>query len=519
MPFNDKLKAALIELGPDEGDRAERWRQLVELVANGGDADRDLVDQALAQIRSGASDVEESARVEAALAVAPLQLPAGLVSAFAADRVAVAAPVLARARLTAGEWESVSAAASEECREFIAGMRSEQAPAPNSLPDNEFEPVVPVQQPKATSRAKRSAQSSRSHSASAGAVYKLSAAPQHFHWECNEAGEITWVHGVARGPLIGRSIAQRSLDWAVDRSVERAFAARAPFHEATLDVAGAGEICGTWKMSGAPAFEPLTGRFAGYAGVAERSRDAAVEAARSAPADSDSLRELAHEIKTPLNAIIGFAEIITGEYLGPAETRYRDRARDIVGQARLLLGAVEDIDLAARLRAGADPSSSDLADCIARSWDEISSRARRRGVALDLTGSDGTVHCALNQKLAQRLVTRLFSAVTDCAADGEKLTVRVGSEDGYCVLSVNRPASLVGADLRPQRNRRASDSGTLPLRLAIGLARTAGGEIDTSGDQLVLRLPEAGCAQPPADLPRDTAGACSSMVEPAAHNG
>ena len=55
-------------------------------------------------------------------------------------------------------------------------------------------------------------------------------------------------------------------------------------------------------------------------------------------ADPDSLRELVHEIKTPLNAIIGFAEIIDGQYLGPADRRYRERAGEIVGAGAAAAG-------------------------------------------------------------------------------------------------------------------------------------------------------------------------------------
>jgi signal transduction histidine kinase len=63
--------------------------------------------------------------------------------------------------------------------------------------------------------------------------------------------------------------------------------------------------------------------------------------------DPDSLRELVHEIKTPLNAIMGFAEIIEGQYLGPADRGYRERAAEIWRQARLLLTAIDDLDFAA----------------------------------------------------------------------------------------------------------------------------------------------------------------------------
>ena len=95
--------------------------------------------------------------------------------------------------------------------------------------------------------------------------------------------------------------------------------------------------------------------FLGYRGIARREggRRAPcrpLPAARAPAGDAEALRETIHEIKTPLNAIIGFAEIIDGQYLGPAHRNYRERAAEIVAQARTLLAAIEDLDFAARLR-------------------------------------------------------------------------------------------------------------------------------------------------------------------------
>jgi len=96
-------------------DRAVHWRQLVELLARGGEtADRSLFDQAIAAVRSGAPSVDEQVRMAAARAIASLPAPLALISAFAADRLSVAAPVLAAARLTASDWSEVSKIAAPE---------------------------------------------------------------------------------------------------------------------------------------------------------------------------------------------------------------------------------------------------------------------------------------------------------------------------------------------------------------------------------------------------------------------
>lgn len=495
MRFDDRLRTVLAQPASDPHDRAVRWRQLVELVARArADADRDLVDDAIAQIRGESGAVDERVRTAAAIAIAPLAVPVDLVATFAADRIAVAAPVLASARLTASEWKRVSAAASDECRDFIGSMRSEQEP-PAPLPaaaEQRPEPEGAIPSiSDVVARIERLRQSREADCAAAVPEPQSDEPPRLFRWECNESGEIGWVEGAPRGALVGQSIAQAGLEGGVDRSVERAFAARTPFHEGVLELTGGGAIGGTWKITGVPAFEPASGRFAGYRGVAERPGAASSGPAQALAADADSLRELAHEIKTPLNAIIGFAEIIAGEYLGPAESRYRERAGDIVAQARLLLTAVEDLDFAAKLRSHEASSAAELSDCVARAWNEIEREAKARGVSVSVAGGEEPARCGLSPQLTQRLVERLGIAVIGCAADGEALTFRIRSEAEFCALSVNRPASLEGADLRPDRNRRASDYAALPLRLVMGLARTAGGDLEASGDQLILRLPRA----------------------------
>ena len=132
----------------------------------------------------------------------------------------------------------------------------------------------------------------------------------------------------------------KSPDEGVDRDVERAFARRAPFRDASLALPDVGVVAGRWLISGVPAFAQGDGRFVGYRGIARRAEALAdsVVAVRPGPLDPAALRELVHEIKTPLNAIIGFAEIIDGQYLGPAQSGYRARAAEIV--VRRLVGSV-----------------------------------------------------------------------------------------------------------------------------------------------------------------------------------
>ena len=482
MRFDDRLTTVLEQPAATAHDRAIRWRQLVELVARAaGDGEHELVGRALAVIRDGRDSVEERVRVAAALAIASLPLPAELVAAFAADRLTVAAPILAGARLTASEWRQVAASASEDCRAFIAAMRAEDSSAlPRDSSVSHAGPIPSISE--VVARIERLRQSREADGS--GISEASNESPRLFRWECNEAGEIDWVDGAPRGAVVGQSIAQGSAG--VGRSVERAFASRAPFHDGVLELPRDAAAGGTWKISGIPAFEPSTGRFAGYRGVAERCERIA--------SDPTPLRELVHEIKTPLNAIIGFAEIISGEYLGPAESAYRERANEIVAQARLLLGAIEDLDFAAKSRSvnGNRHARVDLGELVEQMIGTLRESAAQRKVILEASRAIVHLRAAGDREIAERLIQRLFAAVIARASQGEVLRLGVDRESDRCAVWISRPAAL--ANLPESQMFGSADnamSEEFPLRLARGLAHSAGVDVAVTPTAIRLGFPRA----------------------------
>ena len=374
MRFDDRLLTVLNQPAGDRHDAAVRWRQLVDLVARAGpNSASPVVAEALELIRAESPKVEENLRAAAARAVAALPLPLGLLECFAADRLTVSAPILAAASLDAGQWRIILASADDETRRFVETLHPELAAHEEDqgtdalVERRETEPHVERRRAAPSAPAAGAGTSlsdvvarierrrrSRDQQVSPGSAAPAPGAPALFRWECGPSGDIAWVDGAPRGAVIGRSIAiagTRSGE-GVDDDVARAFALRAPFRDAMLSLPGDGLVSGEWKISGVPAFEPTDGRFAGYRGIALRDLpppSAQPSVASEVLTDPDSLRELVHEIKTPLNAIIGFAEIIDGQYLGPADRRYRERAGEIVAQARLLLGAIDDLDFAAKI--------------------------------------------------------------------------------------------------------------------------------------------------------------------------
>jgi hypothetical protein len=500
--FDDRLLTVLNQPAFNRHDSAVRWRQLVDLVARAGDeAASPTVDRALDAIRSDAGDVGQDLRAAAARAVAALPLPLGLLEYFASDLLTVSAPVLAAATLDPQQWRSLLAAADEETRQFIETLHPElRGEAP---PEPERAEKAPPAAPMGASlhdvveRIERRRRTRAPKAAVAEPGETGDGVTALFRWECDAGGEIAWVEGAPRGALIGRSIAraQDETSGGVDQEVARAFMLRAPFRDAGLIVPGEGLVSGEWKISGVPAFDPADGRFRGYRGVAVREPppEPAAEQANDVLADPDSLRELVHEIKTPLNAIIGFAEIIEGQYLGPADAPYRERASEIVRQARLLLTGIDDLDFAAKVHSSVGGARRvDLPELVEGMAPALLELGGERGVLLELPRRGRHQTAAIEPQLADRLIYRLADAVVAEAEGGERLTLSIELSGAHCRVSISRPAKL--AELSDEQlfggGGPTFEQG-FSLRLVRGLARIAGSDLISTRNSLALIFPRA----------------------------
>jgi hypothetical protein len=319
--------------------------------------------------------------------------------------------------------------------------------------------------------------------------------PGLFRWECGPTGEIDWVEGAPRAALIGRSLAD---------DFHQRFAARLPFSEEPIVLAEEGLLAGEWRWSGTPAFFPDTGRFAGYHGVARRGGDAdsetePAEAVETGTLQGDRLRELIHELRTPLNAIIGFGEIIEGQILGPAHRAYRNRAAEIVRQARRLVAAVDDLDLAAKLqsrssRAGEGTPVADLAAAVIA---DLSAVLDKRAIRLRTEGAGSGLRTSLEQDLGRRLLRRFMDAVLGAADDGEQLTVWLDQTLQRITVSMELPRALREVDSQALLDPTFSIEGEtglgtgFALRLVRGLATVAGGGLEIGRERLTLQLAPA----------------------------
>ena len=523
MKFDDRLITIITTPVSDRHDVVVRWRQLVDVVSRAGTEARSAqIDEALAVIRAGRDDIPADLRAATARAIAGRDLSSELLAIFASDTIDVAAPLLGMLSVDQRVRDGASAevrrfldavndaglseratlkpvetmpsigevvARIEQLRAARAGGETEQSPAAEPIVEAEQAPIslpppaLTISQPSVPTASRPRPRADPIEGKARATTTSV------FRWECGPGGEIAWVEGAPRGPLVGRSIARAGVDEGVDAGVERAFGRRLPFRDAALVLPDAGVVNGDWLISGVPAFAPDDGRFVGYRGSARRNEESVVESTVPIPASLDpaALRELVHEIKTPLNAIIGFAEIIDGQYLGPAQSAYRARAAEIVAHARTLLTAVEDLDFAARAQgANGSVERAELASFLEGFLRLFRAEATARGVAVTIDAPVEAQGCILDRVLTERLLDRFGQAVVALAMPSETIALGVTREGKECIFRLTRPRALEGLSGAVVLNGR--DQEFLALRLVAGLTRIAGGRLDLEREHFKLNL-------------------------------
>jgi signal transduction histidine kinase len=323
-----------------------------------------------------------------------------------------------------------------------------------------------------------------------------------FRFETDSSGVIRWVDGAPREPLVGLSLGIATIQ--VDGVISGAFRNRAPFDAARMVIGGISSIAGQWQVSATPAFEPATGRFTGMRGVARRPRadERAEPASRSIP--PDSLRQLVHELRTPTNAISGFAEMIEAEVLGPAPEPYRGYATTIRTNVRDLINAIDDVDTAARIEQKAlvlRPALVPVADLLMRTAEDLDALRDLRGSTIDIEDGTPGLTIAGDTLAVERVVARLMATAVAATQAGEHIVVRAIADGADMIaVSIDRPRmfagysseALVTMDSENVGEGQASLLGVgFTLRLARNLASELGGGLTIGEESLTLRLPAA----------------------------
>jgi len=228
------------------------------------------------------------------------------------------------------------------------------------------------------------------------------------------------------------------------------------------------------------------------------------------------LAAMSHELKTPLNAVLGFSEIIRNEVLGPVgHDAYRDYAGDIHKSGARLLAVINDVLDVSRLEGGlltieARPENIlDVAEQAIKLARGVTND--QRAIAIDMP-TDMPSLLVDPRRLAQALGNLLANALKFTPEIGEVRFIVTRAADGGALLTVSDTGigmaeETIAAALEPFRQvdsslaRRFEGTG-LGLSIAKALAELHGGTLAVKsavgdGTSVIIALPPTRvCAQP-----------------------
>ncbi len=338
-----------------------------------------------------------------------------------------------------------------------------------------------------------------------------------FGFGTNSEGRIDWAEPDVAPMVVGIDLSRRGDGPRSTDDFAAAFTNRQPMHELAIALRGADAIEGDWIVDAAPRFTRTEGRFYGYVG---RFRRAVVPADEKAQRSADRLRQLLHELRTPVNAMQGYAEVIQQQVFGPTPHEYRALAASIAGDSARILAGFDELDRLARLETGAldlEAGESDFAAIVRAQLGQLQTVLGPRVARFDARLTDRPAPLALAANEAEMLGWRVLATLAGATGAGETISLSLSLDSDQTALHVQLPSKLIKADNIFASELRAGN-GTLSsgifgagfsLRLARAEARAAGGELAREGDELVLSLPllTADEALPsPVDAPDRAAG-------------
>ena len=329
--------------------------------------------------------------------------------------------------------------------------------------------------------------------------------PQHeisgFAFESDAQGRIIWADVKVAPMVVGQRLAdRRKLEpGSSSDPLAVAFSQQQPIERAARVLEGAAAIRGEWVVDAHPRFSRSGGRFHGYVGRFRRPFDP--DRAGSIQSDADRVRQLLHELRTPVNAVQGFAELIHQQLYGPVPNAYRALAATIAGDAANILSGFDELERLAKLESGVIAlagGKTDLKALVHQMVEQLGNVLAPRMAGVVLENGDGrSLWAEIDSEECEALVWRMLATLAGATKTGEVLAAEIEASADKATLWCAIPAQLIAEDdvFAAEVNPKASGISAglfgagFSLRLARAEARGAGGDLVQDEERLVLTLP------------------------------
>jgi len=275
-------------------------------------------------------------------------------------------------------------------------------------------------------------------------------------------------------------------------------------------------------------------RLTGERRQAETSLRALAIAEQATRAKSQFMARMSHELRIPLNAVLGFAEVLRLDTRSPLTPGQQSQIRHILGAGHHLLLLINDLLDIARIEAGTlqlrlEPVDARLA--LQTQVEDLRLMALAAGVGLRLEPAAQPLWVRADKLRLHQVLLNLMSnaikynrrggsVVVGLTADGDRVRPSVG-DDGLGMSAVQLQALFEPFNRLGRETSHVEGTG-IGLAITRDLVRLMGGSLTVrseqgSGSEFVVDLPgEAGPAEPlpaaPQDLPAQLDASVSGQV-------
>ena len=189
-----------------------------------------------------------------------------------------------------------------------------------------------------------------------------------------------------------------------------------------------------------------------YLDTMERLRELNVAIEATSAAKSQFLANMSHEFRTPLNAIIGFTEVLQDQIPGPLNAEQVEYLGDVHNAGQLLLRLINDVLDLAKVESGRLElfyETFPVAQTVREAVTTLRGAAEKKGIAIQLNlPPDLGLITADQIRLKQILFNLLSNAVKFTDRGGVNVSVAI--EDGQLHLAI----ADTGIGIRPEDMQR-----------------------------------------------------------------
>lgn len=230
---------------------------------------------------------------------------------------------------------------------------------------------------------------------------------------------------------------------------------------------------------------------------AEEQKEAAlVEAERANQAKSEFLATMSHEFRTPLNAILGFSEMLRAQYFGPlGADNYQEYAEDIHTSGKHMLALVNDMLDIAAIEAGKRSMVNedvDIVEILTESLKNVEPLATKKNLELKLDAPENLPNLFTDHRSMTQIAINLLSNAVKFTEPGGNVTAKAWATGDSLVMEfidtgIGIPAEKLASVTDPFNQTHtdphlAQEGSGLGLSIVKSLARAHKGKLEIASE-------------------------------------